>query len=543
MITKILVVDDEPDLPALIRQKFRREIRRNQFQLFFANNGVAALEILESEANIDVVLTDINMPEMDGLTLLTRLDELPFLVKAVIISAYGDMENIRTAMNLGAFDFLTKPIDLNDLEITINKTLQTVRQIKTALEQERLARQAQAKLLISLQQEVVEREKAEKKVRESERQLAQFLEGIPVGVFITDAQGTPYYVNQMAQQVLGKGVDKDATLDQISEAYGAYVAGTEKIYPSGQEPLSQALLTGKTVTVDDMEIHQEEKVIPLEVWATPIYDDQNQITYAIAAFQDITARKQAEQVLAEYNRTLESQVAARTQELSQTLEQLQAAQEDLIQSEKMAALGQLVAGVAHEVNTPVGCAVIAASTLMNATQTFLAAQRDGRLKRSVLNTYVEAAQQTSEIVLTNLQRASNLIQNFKQVAVDNTCSDRRKFAVKEYLQLILNALDPQLKPSGLQICILGDEVEIDSYPGAFSQVMTNLVMNSIAHAYGPGETGQLTFSLATQGDRLELQYADDGCGIVPENLSQIFLPFFTTARNRGGHGLRVTYCL
>jgi DNA-binding NtrC family response regulator len=124
MLHKILVVDDEPDLELLIRQKFRKQIREDEFHFEFAQNGVQALDKLEEHRDITVVLSDINMPEMDGLTLLQRINERnnPML-KSVIISAYGDMENIRTAMNRGAFDFLTKPIDFTDLELTVRRTM------------------------------------------------------------------------------------------------------------------------------------------------------------------------------------------------------------------------------------------------------------------------------------------------------------------------------------------------------------------------------------------------------------------------------------
>jgi sigma-B regulation protein RsbU (phosphoserine phosphatase) len=127
-----LVVDDEPDLESLIRQRFRKKIRNAEFEFVFARNGVDALEKLDSDGEIDIVLTDINMPEMDGLTLLTRISELESPRKAIIVSAYGDMENIRTAMNRGAFDFLTKPIDFKDLEITIEKTTRELQATKEA---------------------------------------------------------------------------------------------------------------------------------------------------------------------------------------------------------------------------------------------------------------------------------------------------------------------------------------------------------------------------------------------------------------------------
>ncbi len=133
MLAKILVVDDEPDVESLIRQKFRKEIRDKKFHFVFAYNGKEALEKLKEDGNIDIVLTDINMPEMDGLTLLSQLKELNQNLKAVIISAYGDMENIRTAMNRGAFDFLIKPINFEDLEITLNKTSRELQALKRAL--------------------------------------------------------------------------------------------------------------------------------------------------------------------------------------------------------------------------------------------------------------------------------------------------------------------------------------------------------------------------------------------------------------------------
>ncbi|MCB0600542.1 MAG: response regulator [Saprospiraceae bacterium] len=132
-MVKILVVDDEADLEVLIKQKFRKKIRENAYDFVFAMNGLQALAQLEVHEDIDLVLSDINMPEMDGLTLLSKLAEKHSLLKSVIVSAYGDMENIRTAMNLGAFDFVTKPVNFQDLEVTIEKTIRHVEQLKETM--------------------------------------------------------------------------------------------------------------------------------------------------------------------------------------------------------------------------------------------------------------------------------------------------------------------------------------------------------------------------------------------------------------------------
>ncbi|SEK64819.1 adenylate/guanylate cyclase domain-containing response regulator [Parapedobacter koreensis] len=132
-MAKILVVDDEADLEALIRQKFRKKIRENTYSFAFARDGNEALAALKEQDDIDIILTDINMPGMDGLTLLTKLPEANPVIKAVMVSAYGDMDNIRTAMNRGAFDFVFKPVNFDDLGTTIEKTLQHVEQLKTTL--------------------------------------------------------------------------------------------------------------------------------------------------------------------------------------------------------------------------------------------------------------------------------------------------------------------------------------------------------------------------------------------------------------------------
>lgn len=132
-MAKILVVDDEADLEVLIKQKFRKQIRDRLYEFVFAVNGNHALEQLEVHPDVDIVLSDINMPEMDGLTLLSRLNEKHTILKSVIVSAYGDMENIRTAMNRGAFDFVTKPVDFSDLELTIDRTIKYVSQIRETL--------------------------------------------------------------------------------------------------------------------------------------------------------------------------------------------------------------------------------------------------------------------------------------------------------------------------------------------------------------------------------------------------------------------------
>jgi len=228
----------------------------------------------------------------------------------------------------------------------------------------------------------------------------------------------------------------------------------------------------------------------------------------------------------------------RTIELSETLNKLKTTQKQLVESEKMAALGSLVAGVAHEINTPLGTSITVATTLQDETKLFLAQVEQGKLKRSALNEYLAVAQESSELISCNLHRAGELVQSFKQVAVDQTSLEKRSFNVKAYLEEILVSLKPKFKQTNHSITIIGDDsLEIDTYPGAFAQVITNLTINSLFHAYRPGDIGFMQLEIVRQPQSILINYSDDGCGISPENLEKIFEPFFTTARERGGTGL------
>ena len=238
------------------------------------------------------------------------------------------------------------------------------------------------------------------------------------------------------------------------------------------------------------------------------------------------------------NARLFEQTERANHDLSHALDDLKATQKQLVESEKMAALGGLVAGVAHEINTPVGVGVTAASLLEDRTVAFLKTYQGGQMKRSDLEKYLDTAQQSSSMILNNLHRAAELIQSFKQVAVDQSSEERREFSVKAYLEEILLSLQPKLKKTQHTIEINGDNnLTLESYPGAFAQIVTNLVMNSLLHAYESEEWGQLTFNFEQNGKYLIFQYNDDGKGIPGENLGKIFEPFFTTKRTQGGSGL------
>ncbi|MBI4780842.1 MAG: AAA family ATPase [Oscillatoriophycideae cyanobacterium NC_groundwater_1537_Pr4_S-0.65um_50_18] len=174
----------------------------------------------------------------------------------------------------------------------------------------------------------IENAKLYSKLRASESRMKQFLEAVPVGIGVLDAAGRVYYVNQRGIQLMGKGIDPSVAPEQIPEVYQFYLAGTDQNYPTEKLPAIRAL-SGECTTIDDLDIRQDNTTIPVEVWGTPVFDEQGKVAYAIAAFQDITQQKQAEQLLADYNRTLEQQVSERTAALQESEAELRAREQEL----------------------------------------------------------------------------------------------------------------------------------------------------------------------------------------------------------------------
>jgi two-component system, NtrC family, sensor kinase len=220
-------------------------------------------------------------------------------------------------------------------------------------------------------------------------------------------------------------------------------------------------------------------------------------------------------------------------------------QDKLVEADKMAALGGLVAGVAHEINTPVGNSITLASTLMEETRLFEEAISTGQIKRSALDDYLNTARESTQLILSNLNRAGELVQSFKQVSVDQSNTGLRQFELKHYLEEVVISLSPQFKKTAQTISVEGDEVMIHSYPGIVAQIATNFITNSLFHAYQPDQPGQMSFLITSVQDGLILKYRDDGCGIPSEHIDRVFEPFFTTARHQGGTGLglHITYNL
>ena len=271
-------------------------------------------------------------------------------------------------------------------------------------------------------------------------------------------------------------------------------------------------------------------IFPVEITANYVeYEGQE---YDFVFVRDITDRKRAEAELQRHREHLEELVGERTAELHQAMTQL-------VQSEKLAALGNLVAGVAHELNTPLGNTRVVASTLGEDLRAFAAAVDSGALRRSQVDAFLNRGCEAVDLLERNTARAADLISHFKQVAVDQTSTRRRSFNLRQTIEDVLATLRPQFKRTAHRIELdIPPDLELDSYPGPLEQVIANLISNSLTHGFAKVEAGCIRIEAAPlDAGRIRLRYDDDGAGIPEKILNRIFEPFFTTRLGSGGSGL------
>ena len=293
--------------------------------------------------------------------------------------------------------------------------------------------------------------------------------------------------------------------------------------------------------------------------ATKTYDkraapgNQDEIGELITSFNTMldviesydAERKEKEAEILHLNQNLERKVKERTEELQKnmealanTIQTLKDTQAKLVEQEKMASLGGLVAGVAHEINTPIGVAITAASHLDQSVQVLQQQFLSGSLTKRQFADAVAELNETGAMILKNLERAAKLVKSFKLVAVDQSNDDMRDFDIKEYMDSVLVSLQPRLKRTSHRVVTdIPDNLVVESSPGAISQIVTNLVMNSLIHGFEERENGQIDIRIQEAGSRVTLDYYDNGKGVPAHIKPVIFDPFVTTARSKGGSGL------
>ena len=286
-------------------------------------------------------------------------------------------------------------------------------------------------------------------------------------------------------------------------------------------PLQQIMTAMRAITSGDYDRH---------VQGTGANDEVGAMARAVEVFRENAIAK----------RKTEDELRTSKEKAESALFELNAAQQNLIDAERLAALGGLVAGVAHEVNNPIGISLTVASSFARRAETFEAELKsDTQLRRSQLEEFVRNSRDAAQQLVANLHRAGELIQSFKQVAVDRSRAERRQFSLGEATDQIIASLRPVLKKAPITLSVeVPEGLMIDSYPGAYGQILTNLFLNAANHAFADGRAGAITISARPRGnDDVEIIFTDNGAGMTPDVQRQAFDPFFTTRRNEGGTGL------
>jgi signal transduction histidine kinase len=267
-----------------------------------------------------------------------------------------------------------------------------------------------------------------------------------------------------------------------------------------------------------------------EVQGTAAKDEIGEMARAVEVFRENAIAKRA----------ADDELRASKEKAETALLELNAAQQNLIDAERLAALGGLVAGVAHEVNNPIGISLTVASSFARRADMFEAELRSqAPLRRSQLEDFVRTSRDAAQQLVANLHRAGELIQSFKQVAVDRSHAERRQFSLGEATDQIIASLRPVLKKAPISLSVeVPAGLMIDGYPGSYGQILTNLFLNATNHAFPDGRAGTISISAKPRGsDDIEIIFADNGVGMTPDVQRQAFDPFFTTRRNEGGTGL------
>jgi len=370
--------------------------------------------------------------------------------------------------------------------------------------------------------DITDQRRAEEAIAEGRRLLQLVVDTVPAVINVKNADLRYVLMNRYMAGVFGiepaEAIGR--TTSDLMSRYGA--AKTE-------ESDKRVLESGKELGFYEEEYEDSSGV--MRQWLVnklPIRGADGRIENIVTVALDIGDRKRGEQ---EMRRAKDAAEAA--------LRNLRETQNSLIEAEKLAALGRLVAGVAHEVNNPIGISLTVASSLERKIAAFASEVKRGDLRRSSLNDFVETNRDAASQLVANLNRAAELVQSFKQVAADRNYSDKRIFDLGELTEQVVMSLRPGLRKQNVTLTVdCEPNLMMDSYPGPYGQVLTNLFLNSLAHAFPDGEGGAVDINVrGVSQNKVEILFSDDGCGMSPDVRRKAFDPFFTTRRDQGGTGL------
>ena len=370
--------------------------------------------------------------------------------------------------------------------------------------------------------DITDQKRAEDAIAEGRRRLQQVIDTVPAVINVKDKQLRYVLMNRYMAGIFGI---------EPAEAIGRTTSDLMSRYGAQKTDQNDKRVLEARKELGFYEEEYMDSSGHLRQWMVnklPLLDADGEIENIVTVALDIGERKRGE---------LEMRKAKDAAEAA--LRNLRETQNSLIEAEKLAALGRLVAGVAHEVNNPVGISLTVASSLERKTALFAAEVSRGELKRSSLSEFLENCRDASSQLVANLNRAAELIQSFKQVAADRNYSDQRTFDLGDLTEQVVMSLRPGLRKHNLSLNVdCQPNLIMYSYPGPYGQVLTNLFLNSVAHAFPDGKRGEVDIQVRESGkDNVEIIFSDNGCGMSLDVRRRAFDPFFTTRRDQGGTGL------
>jgi PAS domain S-box-containing protein len=371
--------------------------------------------------------------------------------------------------------------------------------------------------LVGMFRDITERKQFADKLNQSVQYSLSIINSSMDMIIATDKAGSIFEFNISAQQLFQ--YRKDEIIGRNLSYLFLPLENSINIY---DETIKRSSFYAETMCVC-----KDGREFVAAVSFSVMYAFDGEILGLVGVMRDITERKK-----------MEMKQTQLFDELKAANEQLKNSQEQLVKSEKMAALGQLVTGVAHEINTPIGIALTSSSRLVTLSNNIQSSIENKTMKKSDFEQYLRDCVQGNDLIVRNLNRTADLIRSFKMVSADQTSQEIRKFNLRSYLKDIITSLGAKLKNTQHVIEIVSSEdIVLESNPGAIAQIITNLMMNSIIHGYEQGEKGHIVISCKAKNEVIILTYSDNGKGIPEENLKKIFDPFFTTKRGAGSTGL------
>ena len=536
---RILVVDDE----VINLQVMVDNLVLEGFDVDTVVSGQAALDAAQTN-EYDLVILDVMMPRMSGYEVCRKLRETysVFELPVLMLTAHNRSDDVELGFLAGANDYLAKPFDRQVFLRRITTLLSLKDAVRISLENAR--RYAAEKQ----QREISEALRELNNELSSELKLEMILEKLfsRLGTQIDYAHGHALIRENGSFAVFS-----------YQKENGKIVRSGERMHP-GENTLLGRILDDKRYLHEGglrsdffgracsgtLSLFAVPIVYSGEVKGVLVFESGESVMYRESGLELILTMV-GQAAIAVENAKLFEEVGRWTEALENSnralessIEELKLAQNRLVTQEKMAVLGGLVAGIAHEINTPVGVGVTAASFLQEQADSLAGLRDAGKLTDDEFRKFLATASESSRLILDNLSKTAELIKSFKMVSVDQTIDERRSFNLGNYIREILFSLKPAIGTTRHRIDVhCPDDIVIDSFPGAFSQIVTNLVMNSTIHAFDEGAEGVMSIDISRKDGMLFMRYADNGKGASQEVVSRIFDPFFTTKRNSGGTGL------